>query len=134
MTTRSWDPYGRRQAESHLVGVGEREIPRRYDLAPSQDILIVRAGSQGRTLAPVRWGLVPSWAADAAIGNKMISARAETVAAKAAFQAAFKGRRCLIPASAFYEWQATGGKRKQPYFIRASDRTALAFAGLWERW
>jgi putative SOS response-associated peptidase YedK len=77
---------------------------------------------------------VPSWAKEPAIGSRLINARAETVAEKPAFRAAFKARRCLIPTSGFYEWQATGGKQKQPYLIRMRDGRPFALAGLWERW
>jgi putative SOS response-associated peptidase YedK len=78
--------------------------------------------------------LIPSWATDPAIGNKLLNARAETVAEKPSFRSAFKRRRCLIPASGFYEWQQTGARRKQPYFIRPRDGGLFAFAGLWEEW
>src|SRR5580700_5838813 len=91
-----------------------------------------------RQLRVVRWGLVPFWAKDPAIGSRMINARAETIAEKPAFKRAFARRRCLIPADGFYEWQQLtgpdGGKRKQPYFIYRADGGALAFAGLYELW
>jgi putative SOS response-associated peptidase YedK len=78
--------------------------------------------------------LIPSWASDPAIGNKLINARAETVAQKPPFRSAFKQRRCLIPASGFYEWQKVGTDRKQPYFIRLRDGGVFSLAGLWESW
>jgi putative SOS response-associated peptidase YedK len=81
----------------------------------------------------MRWGLIPSWAKDASIGNKLANARAETVAEKPAFRSAFKRRRCLIPASGFYEWKPVAG-RKQPYYIRPADDGLFAFAGLYEVW
>jgi putative SOS response-associated peptidase YedK len=81
----------------------------------------------------VRWGLIPSWADDASIGNRLINARAETAAEKPSFRSAFKHRRCLIPTSGFYEWQKVGTK-KQPHYIRRPDEVPFAFAGLWERW
>jgi putative SOS response-associated peptidase YedK len=91
-----------------------------------------------RQLRVVRWGLVPFWAKDPAIGSRMINARSETIAEKPAFKRAFARRRCLIPADGFYEWQQLagpdGGKRKQPYFIYRADGGALAFAGLYELW
>lgn len=103
----------------------------RYNVAPSQDIPIVRAG---RELAVARWGLIPSWAKDAKIGWRTINARAETVAEKPAFRAAFRARRCLVPASGFYEWQTREGGRKQPWYVSGKDGAPLSFAGLWERW
>ena len=86
-----------------------------------------------RQLAWLRWGLVPSWARDTAIGNRLINARAETAAEKPAFRAAFRSRRCLIVADGFYEWQRAGN-RKQPYFFHLRDDRPFAFAGLWEVW
>ena len=82
-----------------------------------------------------RWGLVPVWAKDVKLGYSTFNARAETVATKPTFRAAFRHRRCLVPADGFYEWQALAeSKRKQPWFIARRDRDPLAFAGLWERW
>ena len=106
----------------------------RYNIAPTQSAAAVRATDAGRVLARLRWGLIPSWASDPAIGNKLLNARSETVAEKPSFRSAFKQRRCLIPASGFYEWQKQGAGRKQPYFIRPRDGGLFAFAGLWERW
>jgi len=107
----------------------------RYNVAPSQDIAAVRLGEDGeRHFAQLRWGLIPSWAKEAKIGYKMINARAETVAEKPAFRAAFKKRRCLILADGFYEWQKQAAGPKQPYRIARRDGAAFAFAGLWERW
>jgi putative SOS response-associated peptidase YedK len=105
----------------------------RYNIAPTQDVPVVRQGENGRTLSMLRWGLVPSWAKDRKIGASMINARAEGVAEKPAFRVAFRTRRCLVPASGFYEWIAEG-KKKQPVYITAADGGALTFAGLWERW
>lgn len=111
-----------------------REISPRFNIAPTQNVGIVRTGSQGdREWATVRWGLVPSWAKDESIGARMINARGETVAEKPSFRAAVKSRRCLIPASGFYEWVKTGDG-KQPHFIHFADARPFAFAGLWERW
>jgi len=106
----------------------------RYNIAPSQQVLTITADAGGpRQAAYRRWGLIPGWAKDMKIGYKMINARAESIADKPAFRAAFKRRRCLIPASGFYEWgRAETGK--QPYFIRLRDGDVLAFAGLWESW
>jgi putative SOS response-associated peptidase YedK len=81
----------------------------------------------------MQWGLIPSWAKDPKIGNKLINARAETLAEKPSFRNAFKRRRCLIIADGFYEWQKLE-KRKQPYYIKMQDGKPFAFAGLWENW
>ncbi len=106
----------------------------RFNIAPTQTVPVVRAGREApRELAEVRWGLVPSWAKDEKIGARMINARGETVAEKPSFRSAAKGRRCLVPASGFYEWAETGGG-KQPHFIHFADARPFAFAGLWERW
>ena len=106
----------------------------RYNIAPTQAVPAVRTGEEGaRTLAMLHWGLVPKWAKERAIGNRMINARAETLAEKPAFREAFRKRRCLVLADGWYEWQvAPGGK--QPWFIRMKDARPFAFAGLWERW
>lgn len=110
------------------------ELPLRYNIAPTQAVPIVRLGDDGnRSLALAHWGLIPSWADDPAIGNRMINARADTVATKPSFRTAFKKRRCLLVADGFYEWQKTDGK-KQPYYIRLKDGAPFGFAGLWERW
>src|SRR5579859_3942852 len=109
-------------------------IGRRYNIAPTQQAPVVRAAASGaREAAMLRWGLVPPWAKDIAVGNRMINARAEGIEAKPAFREAVKSRRCLVPATGFYEWKGIAG-RKQPYAIRAADRPVFAFAGLWERW
>jgi putative SOS response-associated peptidase YedK len=106
----------------------------RYNIAPTQPVPIVRAGSDGaRSWSEVHWGLIPSWADDPALGARLINARSETAAEKPSFRAAFRGRRCLVPASGFFEWK-TGKGRKQPYYVRRTDERPLAFAGLWERW
>ena len=108
----------------------------RYNIAPTQDVAAVRraAGSADRELAMLRWGLVPSWAKDIAIGARMINARAETLAEKPSFRSAFKSRRCLIVADGFYEWQKQPKGPKQPFLIGLKDGEPFAFAGLWERW
>jgi putative SOS response-associated peptidase YedK len=109
-------------------------IPPRYNVAPTQTLFAVRVNQAGdREPAFLRWGLIPSWADDPAVGNRMINARSETVADRPAFRSAFRKRRCLIPASGFYEWQKTGGK-KQPYYIRTRNGQPFVFAGLWESW
>ena len=111
------------------------ELSARYNIAPTQDVPVVRPSpDQGRrALGLLHWGLIPSWADDPATGNRMINARAETVAEKPAFRHAFKSKRCLVLADGFFEWRREG-KHKRPYFIRMRDDRPFAFAGLWERW
>jgi len=108
------------------------EVGRRYNIAPTQTVIVV-SDDGTRHLTQMRWGLIPSWAKDPAIGNRMINARAETVATKPAFRVALRKRRCLIPADGFYEWQQVG-RRSQPVYITLKTREAFSFAGLWEAW
>lgn len=115
-----------------LVGA-PRNLRPRYNVAPGQDIAVVRAADGGRSLAMLRWGLIPAWAKDPAIANRLINARSETVAEKPSFRIAYRRRRCLIPADGFYEWQRLGRVR-QPWLFGLRDGTPFAFAGLWERW
>ena len=111
----------------------EAIVPR-YNIAPTQKVPIVRQAASGeRELALARWGLVPPWAKDPAIGNKLINARAETAAEKPSFRDAMKRRRCLIPADAFYEWKKLD-KGKQPFLLRLRGGPTFAFAGLWSHW
>jgi putative SOS response-associated peptidase YedK len=106
----------------------------RYNLAPTQSAPVVRLGEDGRRhLASLRWGLIPSWAKEASIGNKLINARAETLAEKPSFRGPLKSRRCLVLADGFYEWREADGA-KQPYRIALDDGGPFAFAGLWDRW
>lgn len=104
-----------------------------YNVAPTQEILVIHLTDSGRTLDLFHWGLVPFWAKDVSIGSRMINARAETVATKPSFRAAFKKRRCLIPADGYYEWKGEKGA-KQPFFITMPDQRPFVFAGLWETW
>src|SRR5262245_1300264 len=109
------------------------EIVARYNIAPTQDVLAVRIRKghdrpQGQIL---RWGLVPYWADDLSIGNKLINARADSLEKKPAFRTAFQKRRCLILADGFYEWEKRG-KEKLPFHIHNKDGSPFAFAGLWE--
>ena len=104
-----------------------------YNIAPTQEVAAVVEEDEKRKLEMFHWGLIPSWAKDPAIGNKMINARAETVSEKPSFRKAFRVRRCLIVADGFYEWQKTTNG-KQPYYIRMEDDSPFAFAGLWESW
>ncbi|MFO0906092.1 MAG: SOS response-associated peptidase [Pirellulales bacterium] len=106
----------------------------RYNIAPMQPLVALRRDDAGeRTVALLKWGLVPSWADDPKIGNRMINARSETVAEKPAFRAAFRRRRCLVPADGYYEWRKVG-KGKQPYLIYDARQRPFAMAGLWEAW
>jgi putative SOS response-associated peptidase YedK len=104
-----------------------------YNIAPTQGVAAVIAENGKRKLEMLHWGLIPSWAKDPEVGNKMINARAETVAEKPSYRKAFKERRCLILADGFYEWQKTDSG-KQPFYIRMEDESPFAFAGLWESW
>lgn len=110
-------------------------LPPRYNLAPTQEAAVVRVKESGgpRRLDLLKWGLIPYWAKEAAIGNKLINARSETVIEKASFKTSFKKKRCLIPADGFYEWKKEG-KLKQPYLIHRKDAKPFAFAGLWSIW
>ena len=109
-------------------------IKARYNIAPGAPVLIVRQDpEQGRVADLYRWGLIPGWAKDPAIGNKLSNARGETVAEKPSFRNAFKRSRCLIPASGFYEWQGVRG-RKQPYYIYPTDSELFGLAGITESW
>jgi putative SOS response-associated peptidase YedK len=110
------------------------DLAPRYNMAPTQNLPVVRLGESGdREMILMRWGLIPSWAKDMDIGNRMINARAETVSEKPSFRTAFKRRRCLVPADGYYEWQKTG-KTKQPYLIQVASHQPFAMAGLWETW
>lgn len=110
----------------------------RYNIAPTQNVLVVRDGADKDAkpqAAWMRWGLIPSWAKDKKIGAGLINARADGVATKPAFRAAFKRRRCLVLADGFYEWKREPGKKtKQPFYFRRKDSAPFAFAGLWEHW
>ncbi len=105
----------------------------RYNLAPSQPAAVVRTEGGARKLTFCRWGLIPSWAKDPGIGNRLINARAETLAEKPAFRRALLFRRCVVPATGFYEWKREGAG-KTPYFFRLQSSLPMALAGLWELW
>jgi putative SOS response-associated peptidase YedK len=107
----------------------------RFNVAPGQDVATVSVESGGgrRALVPRRWGLIPSWARDPRIGNRLINARSESAAEKRAFRAAFERRRCLVPADGFYEWAGVGAARR-PHHITAADGLPFGIAGLWEQW
>ncbi len=105
----------------------------RYNIAPGQVAPVVRTIDGRRHLDMLRWGLIPSWAKEPQLGNRLINARSETVAEKPAFRAAFRSRRCIVPADGFYEWQQQAAG-KQPFYIHRKDGALLAIAGLWEHW
>ena len=127
--------YSPAEATAALFGAtGTTELRARYNIAPTQFIAGIRdSDDAGREMAEFRWGLVPFWAKDPSIGNRMINARAETVAEKPSFRNAYRKRRCLILADGFYEWHTEDGA-KVPYFISLESGEPFAFAGLWEHW
>ena len=114
--------------------------PRRFNVAPSQQVLAVATSTDGsrRRLGNLQWGLVPPWAKDPSIGNRMVNARAETAATKPAYRNAFARRRCLLPASGYFEWASSGERggrpKKVPFYFRRKDGLLLAIGGLWEVW
>ncbi len=105
----------------------------RYNIAPSQQVPVILAGAQGREIHTLRWGLIPSWAKDPDMANRLINARAETVHEKPSFRSSFRKRRCLVPADGFYEWQVRD-EGKSPQYIRMHTGGLFAFAGLWSEW
>jgi putative SOS response-associated peptidase YedK len=110
------------------------EMTPRYNVAPSQLIAVV-ANNGKNQVEFFKWGLVPSWAKDVAVGNRMINARAETLAEKPSFRAAYKRRRCLVLADGYYEWKPVAGQKgKTPMLIKMKSGQPFAFAGLWEAW
>jgi len=127
--------YSPVEAAAALFGVdASLDIKPRYNIAPTQDIAAIRNDKDGeRELVMLRWGLVPFWAKDPSIGNRMINARAETVAEKPSYRNAYKHRRCLVLADGFYEWQRQG-ETKTPFFISLESGQPFALAGLWENW
>jgi putative SOS response-associated peptidase YedK len=118
----------------HFSVTNGEPYPPRYNIAPTQPVLIVRLNEvRARELTLVRWGLIPSWAKDPARLSLMINARAESAAEKASFRGAMRHRRCLVPANGYYEWTGKAGAR-QPHLIRRPDSGLIALAGLWESW
>lgn len=110
------------------------EFLARYNIPPGTDIAVIRQSPEGqRVLHSLRWGLIPHWSKDPGIGARLNNARGESVGEKPAFRSAFRQRRCLIPASGFYEWK-TEGKAKQPYYFSSTRGELLAMGGLWESW
>lgn len=111
----------------------EFKVQPRYNISPGTGIMAI-PGSQTRNAKQMRWGLIPSWAKDPKIGTKMINARAETIHEKPAYRTAFRKRRCIIPASGWYEWRINADGTKTPFYFSRRDRIHLAFAGIWENW
>jgi putative SOS response-associated peptidase YedK len=120
-------------AEQFHFDIGNAQLALRYNIAPTQDVAAVRQVDGRRQLAVLRWGLIPSWAKDTKIGASTINARADTVATKPAFRAAYNRRRCLVLADGYYEWLRVG-KIKQPYLYEVDGGKPFALAGLWESW
>lgn len=121
---------------SEAFGVPELPLfDQSYNVAPTQTVMAVRMqpDQPAREAVLLRWGLIPSWADDPSIGNRLINARADTVATKPSFRSAFKSRRCLVATDGFFEWQKVGSK-KQPWYFQMKDGRPFAFAGLWETW
>lgn len=117
------------------LGVELPALEARYNVAPSQHVPIVLHDAAGRHATMARWGLVPFWADDPAIGNRLANARGDTVASKPSFRGAFRARRALLPADGFYEWQPLPGQKvKQPWYIQLPGGAPFCFAGLWETW
>ena len=105
-----------------------------YNVCPTNQIQVVRGGETGRRLVSMRWGFLPHWYKTATDGPLLINARAETIAEKPAFRAACRERRCLIPATGFYEWTKDGEGNRLPWYISAADGSPVAFAGIWQAW
>ncbi len=123
-----------RKLAEHFHLADELEFAPAFNIAPSARICTITADISGaRYSRTMRWGLIPSWAKDASIGNKLSNARGETAAEKPSFRAAFRSRRCIIPASGFYEWQTVSGV-KHPWYVSLRAGEPMAFAGLWETW
>jgi putative SOS response-associated peptidase YedK len=136
-----YEPTDRLVDRFSVDEVVAEEIRPRWNVAPSQPVLAVNSSKDGeiRRLGTLRWGLVPWWADDPSIGNRLINARAETLSIRRAFRSAFERRRCLIPANGFYEWKQLEGPgrrraRHQPFYIHSVDGSPLALGGLWEVW
>ena len=129
----------RRELADAFAAIPRDSVPtefQRYNIAPSQQCPIVRQGHEGRIIELAQWGFIPAWARDPAVlKSHPINARSDRAAQSPMFRNAFHRRRCLVPASGFYEWQRRGAKApKQPYYLHPTQTALLAFAGLWERW
>lgn len=125
-------PYEELRQIFDLIESTTRVEPR-FNIAPSQQVAVVRSTGEHNILDSMRWGLIPSWAKDASIASHTINARCETVAEKPSFRHAIKYNRCIIPISGFFEWTHSGGK-KTPHYIYLSDGSPMGLAGIWEHW
>ena len=105
----------------------------RYNVAPTQQVAVIRSIGDHNVLSMMKWGLIPSWAKDTKIASHTINARSETVAEKPAFRIAIRYKRCIVPTSGFYEWEHAGSI-KQPYFIKLANQAPMCLAGIWEHW
>jgi putative SOS response-associated peptidase YedK len=125
--------YGDRLAAGELPLATSRP---RWNIAPGEAIVVLRRPTDGVDLCfgEARWGLIPSWAKDRAIGTRLINARAETIDRLPSFRTAFRRQRCVIIADGYYEWQTLPGRRRQPYFVTLADERPFGFAGLWDSW
>lgn len=106
----------------------------RYNICPTQPVLTIRSGAEGREAVPMRWGFLPHWYKTPTDGPLLINARSETIAEKPAFRAACRQRRCLIPASGFYEWRSSDPKPKTVFYFYTQTAPIFAFAGIWQQW
>ena len=122
--------------DAMAAGLGDDPVLSRprYNICPTQAVLTIRAGGEGREVVPMRWGFVPHWYAAPNDGPLLINARSETIAEKPAFREACRTRRCLIPASGFYEWRSSDPKPKTPFYFHAPAAPVFAFAAIWQRW
>lgn len=110
------------------------QLEPRYNVTPGQPVAVIRNQADHNRIDLLKWGLVPGWSKEPGIGSHLINAGCETVYEKPAFRHAIKYRRCIIPASGFYEWEQSGEHRKQPWFFRMADQSPMCLAGLWESW
>ena len=129
------DADGNVIAYTFRVPAPKDRLRKRFNIAPTQQAPVVRVDREGnREIAMLRWGLVPFWAKDLKVGTSMINARNEGIETKPAFREAVKSRRCVVPATGFFEWQGDRPGRKQPFAITVPEMPVFGFAGLWERW
>lgn len=123
------------QLQDHFHTENWPDFADRYNIAPSASVPIIRQTPDGRRVTDLlRWGLIPNWSKDLTIGSKLNNARGETVAEKPSFRNAYRKRRCIVPASGYYEWQEVPGEKKQPWYIHLKSDEPMAMGGLWESW